>query len=148
MTPPHGPLQFRVREQRGMALQVPNQRHEVRPELLDDLARGLQSRRIVGVAVIDAVGLDVLVSRALLDTVAELRDKGKCIVYSTHTMREAERLCDQVAIMYEGNILAEGTLEGLLSTYGEEDLEELFFGLITRHREAKQTGTEIRTSTD
>ena len=94
------------------------------------------------------VGLDVLVARALLDTVAELRDKGKCIVYSTHIMREAERLCDQVAIMYEGNILAEGTLEELLNTYGEEDLEELFFGLITRHREAEQTGSEIRTSTE
>ena len=93
-------------------------------------------------------GLDVLVARALLDTVAELRDKGKCIVYSTHIMREAERLCDQVAIMYEGTILAEGTLEGLLNTYGEKDLEELFFGLITRHQEAEQTGPETRTSTE
>ncbi len=40
-------------------------------------------------------GLDVLVARALLDAVAELRDQGKCIVFSTHIMREAERLCDR-----------------------------------------------------
>jgi sodium transport system ATP-binding protein len=39
-------------------------------------------------------GLDVLVARALLDAVAELRDEGKCIVFSTHIMREAE-LCDR-----------------------------------------------------
>ena len=40
-------------------------------------------------------GLDVLVARALLNTVAELRDQGKCIVFSTHIMREAEKLCDR-----------------------------------------------------
>ena len=40
-------------------------------------------------------GLDVLVARALLNTVAELRDHGKCIVFSTHIMREAEKLCDR-----------------------------------------------------
>jgi len=93
------------------------------------------------------VGLDVLVARSLLETVAELRDKGKCIVYSTHIMREAERLCDQVAIMYEGNILAEGTLKELLATHDEKDLEDLFFGLITRHQQAKQADPKLRTST-
>ncbi|MCP4815671.1 MAG: ATP-binding cassette domain-containing protein [Planctomycetaceae bacterium] len=82
------------------------------------------------------VGLDVLVARALMHTVAELRDQGKCIIYSTHIMREAERLCDQVAIMYEGHILAEGTLEDLSDTHNEKDLEELFFVLITKHRQA------------
>ncbi len=47
-------------------------------------------------------GLDVLVARALLKTVAELRDRGKCIVFSTHIMREAEKLCDRVAILHRG----------------------------------------------
>jgi sodium transport system ATP-binding protein len=77
-------------------------------------------------------GLDVLVARALLDTVAELRDQGKCIVFSTHIMSEAERLCDRVAIMHEGNILAEGTIDQLRDKYGEADLEDLFFELIRR----------------
>jgi len=82
------------------------------------------------------VGLDVLVARALLQTVAELRDGGKCIVFSTHIMREAEKLCDQVAIIHRGHILAEGTLEELRDRYGERDLEELFFRLISDHDEA------------
>jgi sodium transport system ATP-binding protein len=77
-------------------------------------------------------GLDVLVARALLDTVAELRDQGKCIVFSTHIMREAERLCDRVAIMHEGRILAGGTIEELRHEYGQPDLEEVFFELIRR----------------
>jgi sodium transport system ATP-binding protein len=77
-------------------------------------------------------GLDVLVSRALLQTIDELRDGGKCIVFSTHIMREAERLCDRVAIMHRGRILAEGTLETLRQQHEEHDLEELFFQLILK----------------
>src|SRR5690606_13169437 len=75
-------------------------------------------------------GLDVLVARALLDIVAELREEGKCIVFSTHIMREAERLCDRLAIMHEGKILAEGTVDALLAEHGSQDLEDVFFALI------------------
>lgn len=81
-------------------------------------------------------GLDVLVARALLDAVAELRNEGKCIVFSTHIMREAERLCDRIAIMHRGRILAEGSLAELSEAHGEPDLEELFFRLI-RKQEAE-----------
>jgi sodium transport system ATP-binding protein len=79
-------------------------------------------------------GLDVLVARALLEAVAELRDQGKCILFSTHIMREAERLCDRVAIMHRGHILAEGTLEELRDRNEEHDLEELFFQLIRKQQ--------------
>jgi sodium transport system ATP-binding protein len=87
------------------------------------------------------LGLDVLVARALLQTVAELRDQGKCIVFSTHIMREAEKLCDRIAIMYRGCILAEGTLAEVRERYREPDLEELFFQLISRHDEAAAAAT-------
>jgi sodium transport system ATP-binding protein len=85
------------------------------------------------------VGLDVLVARALLRTVAQLRDQGKCILFSTHIMREAERLCDRLAILHRGHILAEGTLDELRGRYNENDLEELFFALISEH-EGRQCG--------
>jgi sodium transport system ATP-binding protein len=84
-------------------------------------------------------GLDVLVARALLNTVAELRDHGKCIVFSTHIMREAEKLCDRIAIMHRGHILAEGTFPDLCERYRESDLEELFFRLIHEHDQAHAT---------
>jgi sodium transport system ATP-binding protein len=80
-------------------------------------------------------GLDVLVARALLQTVAELRDRGKCIVFSTHIMREAEKLCDRIAIMHRGTILAEGTLAEIRDQHQQSDLEELFFQLISQHDE-------------
>jgi sodium transport system ATP-binding protein len=81
-------------------------------------------------------GLDVLVARALLKTVAELREQGKCIVFSTHIMREAERLCDRIAIVHQGRILAHGTLEELAGLHQQRDLEELFFQLITQEEVA------------
>ena len=90
-------------------------------------------------------GLDVLVARALLDTVAELRDMGKCIVFSTHIMREAERLCDRVAIMHQGRILAEGTLDALHEQHGQRDLEDLFFDLIGEQNE-RTDAEELMTS--
>ncbi len=80
-----------------------------------------------------SVGLDVMVARALLDIVAHLRDEGKCVIFSTHIMREVERLCDRVAIMHRGKILAEGTLSELSDRYGQSDFEELFFELLTYH---------------
>jgi len=82
-------------------------------------------------------GLDVLVGRALLDTISELRNQGKCIIFSTHIMREVERLCDQIAVMHRGHVLSAGTLHELIEQHEEDDMEELFFRLIsdydTRH---------------
>jgi sodium transport system ATP-binding protein len=89
-------------------------------------------------------GLDVLVARALLKTVAQLRDQGKCVIFSTHIMREAERLCDRIAIMHRGHILAEGTLADLQHRFGEHDLEELFFRLISEHDEPRVQDSGFR----
>jgi sodium transport system ATP-binding protein len=80
-------------------------------------------------------GLDVLAARTLLDTIQELRDQGKCIVFSTHIMREAERLCDRIAILHRGRMLTEGAVDELRHRHGQTDLEELFFHLI---RDAEQ----------
>ncbi len=76
-------------------------------------------------------GLDVLVARAVLKAIADLRDQGKCIIFSTHIMREVEKLCDRVAVIDHGRILAEGTLSELADRYDEPDVEELFFRLIS-----------------
>ena len=76
------------------------------------------------------LGLDVLVARAVLENVERLREQGKCIIYSTHAMREVEKLCRRVAIISQGRILANGLLEDLRQEHGQQDLEELFFQLV------------------
>ncbi|QDT66541.1 ATP-binding cassette domain-containing protein [Calycomorphotria hydatis] len=78
-------------------------------------------------------GLDVLVARAVLQAISALRDAGKSIIFSTHIMREVEKLCDQIAIIYRGQILAAGTVRDLEEEHGEPDMEELFFDLISKH---------------
>jgi sodium transport system ATP-binding protein len=76
-------------------------------------------------------GLDVLVQRAVLNNIKQLRGQGKTILFSTHIMREAEKLCDRVAIMARGKIVVCGTLADLRQMYKQDDLEELFFALVT-----------------
>jgi sodium transport system ATP-binding protein len=77
------------------------------------------------------LGLDVLVARAVLDNIKRLRDQGKCILYSTHIMREVEKICDRVAIVSKGRIQTSGTLAELRDRHGQSDLEELFFQLVS-----------------
>jgi sodium transport system ATP-binding protein len=78
-------------------------------------------------------GLDVLVARAVLNTIAKLKDEGKCIIFSTHIMREVEKLCDRLGVIHRGRILALGTLEELAETHHQPDVEELFFDLIMKN---------------
>ena len=77
-------------------------------------------------------GLDVLVARVVLQKIAELRDQGKTIIFSTHAMHEVEKLCSRVAIIHRGRVQAEGEPHALLEEYGQPDLEELFFHLVER----------------
>ena len=76
-------------------------------------------------------GLDVLVQRAVLLNIADLRKQGKTILFSTHIMTEVQKLCDRVAIMAKGRIAAVGTLDELKAEYNQPDFEELFFSLVS-----------------
>ncbi|MGH7507779.1 MAG: ABC transporter ATP-binding protein, partial [Longimicrobiales bacterium] len=69
------------------------------------------------------VGLDVLNALELVRVIAQLRDEGKTILYSTHIMSEAEKLCDRIAILHSGRILACDTLDGLRAATGLHYLE-------------------------
>ena len=82
------------------------------------------------------LGLDVLVARNLLAVIRDLRDAGKCLIFSTHIMSEVERLCDRIAIMHRGKILDTGTLGELKNRHTEDDFEELFFGLLNKHEKS------------
>jgi sodium transport system ATP-binding protein len=75
-------------------------------------------------------GLDVLVARVVLCKIAELRDQGKTIIFSTHSMQEVTKLCSRVAIIHKGRVQAEGEPDELLDRFGQPDLEELFFHLV------------------
>jgi sodium transport system ATP-binding protein len=98
-------------------------------------------------------GLDVLVQRAVLQKILELRDQGKTVLFSTHSMHEVEKLCKRVAIIHRGKLQAEGTPGELLEQFDQPNLEELFFALVERAdaseplAEAKKYALELELDT-
>lgn len=72
------------------------------------------------------VGLDVLNAIEMQKAIATFRDEGKCIIFSTHIMSEAEKLCDRIAIIHRGKIHACNTLAELRASTGRHYLEEIF----------------------
>ena len=81
------------------------------------------------------VGVDPHSRNHLLDSVAALRETGVTLIYSTHLMEEADRLCDRVAIIDRGRVLAIGTCTALCAQHECDGLSELFL---------KLTGHELR----
>ncbi len=71
------------------------------------------------------VGVDPQSRVRLLDMVRAQADKGVTVLYTTHYMEEAEALCDRIAIIDHGRILAQGTLDELRSQVGEADIVRL-----------------------
>lgn len=72
-------------------------------------------------------GLDLMTSKTVMDYIEEFKREGKTIILSTHIMHVAEKLCDRIAILFEGEIKAFGEISGLLKRNDQESLESLFF---------------------
>ena len=64
------------------------------------------------------VGVDPQSRNKIFENIEALRREGKTVIYTTHYMEEAERLCDRIAIVDAGKLLAFGTLKELLATHG------------------------------
>ena len=72
--------------------------------------------------------LDVLASRDIRDFMVEARGRGKCVIFSTHVLHDAERLCDRVTILHEGNVVATGATAEVRGAH--RDLEDAFLELV------------------
>jgi sodium transport system ATP-binding protein len=74
--------------------------------------------------------LDVLASREIRDFMVESKVRGKCVIFSTHVLHEAERLCDRVTILHEGLVVASGSTAEVRGAH--RDLEDAFLGVVER----------------
>lgn len=75
------------------------------------------------------VGVDVQTRHAIIDYLKEMNKAGTTLVYTSHHLAEAEELCDEVALMDEGKILAKDSLKSLLDKHNHSSLESLFISL-------------------
>jgi ABC-2 type transport system ATP-binding protein len=101
------------------------------------------------------VGVDPQSRAKLFDLVAAERDGGACVLYTTHYMEEAERLCDSLAIIDHGKIIAQGTVDELKAQLGARDALQLMgqfpadgTGEAIRSLAEEITDLEILTQTD
>ncbi|MGJ8658185.1 MAG: ABC transporter ATP-binding protein [Akkermansiaceae bacterium] len=72
-------------------------------------------------------GLDPVATREFLDIVREQAAEGTAILYSTHLLDQAEKLCDGCVVMHEGELVARGSVQELMDESGCESLEKVFF---------------------
>jgi sodium transport system ATP-binding protein len=85
-------------------------------------------------------GLDIGSSRAVRELIREIRDQGRCVLFSSHIMGEVEALCDRIIVISDGLIVADGKPEELRQATGKGDLEEVFLATV-RQAEAASGGT-------
>jgi len=76
------------------------------------------------------LGLDVLSGETIYRFMAQERERGKAILFSTHQMAEVELLADRVGILARGRLVAEGTVEGLVQRTGAGNLARAFLSLV------------------
>jgi sodium transport system ATP-binding protein len=72
--------------------------------------------------------LDVLASREIREFMVEAKERGKTVIFSTHVLHDAERLCDRVTIIHEGRVVAGGTTAEVRGK--SADLEDAFLSLV------------------
>jgi ABC-2 type transport system ATP-binding protein len=75
------------------------------------------------------VGVDVQTGHAIINYLLQLNKKGTTLVYTSHQLSEAEGLCEQVALIDSGKIIAQDNLDTLLKTHNQDNLEQLFLNL-------------------
>jgi len=114
--------------------------NEFRKKLGKELSRGMRQKVAVARALISdpeilildepTEGLDVPTRRTIIDLIKKERNRGKCILYSTHVMSEAEEICDRIGIIYQGRLHFVGSLQEFKESTKANTLEEAFLRVV------------------
>jgi sodium transport system ATP-binding protein len=114
--------------------------HEFKDRLCDKLSTGQKQRVSIARAILHeppvlfldepTAGLDVVTAQTIMEFIEEQRTQGRTIVFSTHVMSEAERLCDEIYVIHDGEIRGHGSLATILEQSGEQRLEAAFLKMV------------------
>ena len=112
---------------------------DVRNKPVQKFSGGMKRRVNLAIGVIHApqilfldeptVGVDIHSRQAIISYLKELNESGTTLIYTSHQLSEAEDLCTRIALIDDGKIIVNDTLEQLLSDHKEEGLEGLFISL-------------------
>ncbi|MDB4919291.1 ABC transporter ATP-binding protein [Mucilaginibacter sp.] len=118
---------------------------DVRNKRVEKFSGGMKRRVNLAIGVIHkpsvlfldepTVGVDVQTRLAIIDYLKDLNKNGTTLVYTSHQLSEAEGLCEQVALIDDGKIIAQDSLGKLLKDHKQDSLEQMFLDL---------TGKDIR----
>ena len=119
---------------------------EFRNKKIGELSTGMKQKAAIAVSLVHdpsivifdepTSGLDIVASRLVLDYLRKLREEGKLVIISTHIMSEAEKICDRVGIIIDGQKVCESTLKEIYENYQVDNLEDAFFEMYKlNHRE-------------
>jgi ABC-2 type transport system ATP-binding protein len=107
-----------------------------RSSRLDAYSKGMRQKILIAAALLhnpDLIlldeplsGLDVNAAILIKDLLAALAAGGKTVLYSSHVLDVVEKICDRVLIIHKGDLIANGSLESLRATTGQERLEDVF----------------------
>lgn len=128
-------------------------------KMIIDYSQGMRKKTALAAAIIHAPrvlfldepfeGVDVISGSAIRDILRQLRERGTTIFFSSHILEVVERLCTKLAVISQGQIVAEGTvdeLRALASVHQDSSLEEIFLRTVGATDSANQEQKERRLS--
>jgi ABC-2 type transport system ATP-binding protein len=113
---------------------------EAGDDLIDSYSHGMQQKTALAAALVHdpkvlildepTVGLDPRSARLIKDILRQMAERGSAVFLSTHILEIAERMCDRIAIINQGHVIAQGTMDQLRNLgQGEVSLEDIFLQL-------------------
>lgn len=112
---------------------------DVRDKQVQKFSGGMKRRVNLAIGVIHqpeilfldepTVGVDIQTRHAIINYLRALNDDGTTLIYTSHQLNEAEELCEHVALLDDGKIIAEGNIHTLMAEHNNESLEGLFINL-------------------
>lgn len=110
---------------------------------INELSTGMKQKASIAISLIHnppviifdepTNGLDILTSKQVTDYLLELREEDHSIILSTHIFSVAESLCDEIAILVDGRIVAQGDVDSLVKQTDAKNFEEAFFKIYVEH---------------
>jgi len=110
--------------------------HDFLDKKIDFLSTGMKQKVSIARSIIHdppimifdepTAGLDILTAKNIISFIHKCKEDGKCVLFSTHIMREAERIADKIVMIHQGKVLAQGSWEDFKTETDLHDLDDIF----------------------